>query len=126
MHADWPASSVLVVDDHAATRELVRYILQEHGYHVLTAPDAESALLLRKAHQGPIELMISDIQMPGMQGEALADVIEQRYPETKILLMTGLSLDAITVRWRHAGIRKPFTPDDLLRRVEEALEVAIP
>lgn len=119
------SSLVLVVDDSPAIRDFVRYALEEHGYTILTAPDAADALKLLGTYQAQVELVISDIQMPGMSGRAFADLIRQEHPEIRILLMTGLAAEEIPAQWRDSVLHKPFRLDHLLERVKEAISITV-
>lgn len=120
-----PSPLVLVVDDNRDVRDFVRYALEENGYSVLTAPDAVSALTLLETFQAQVELVISDIQMPGMSGGTLAELIRQRHAGTRVLLMSGMATDEIPAQWEDAVIHKPFRLDHLLTSVKEALSIAV-
>jgi CheY-like chemotaxis protein len=75
--------------------------------------------------QAQVELVISDIEMPGMSGSTLADLIRQEYPKTHVLLMSGLAVDDVPAQWRGMLVQKPFRLDHLLKRVNEALHVTV-
>jgi PAS domain S-box-containing protein len=117
--------AVLVVEDEKTVRSLVREILQEKGYQVLTAEKPEQALLLAREHEGPIDLFITDIVMPAMLGTNLAAEFVKLRPKARVLYMSGYS-DAEIVRRTQLGesaffLQKPFTPEEILRKVREVL-----
>ncbi len=118
--------TVLVVEDNSMVRELVIKILQKYGYKVLEAKDGEEAIEIGKQHEGPIDLMLTDVVMPGMSGRILAMEFESLRPKIKVLYMSGYT-DNIVV---HHGIldrgmvfiQKPFTHDALAGKVRELLD----
>jgi two-component system, cell cycle sensor histidine kinase and response regulator CckA len=118
-------AAILLVEDEASLRKLTRDVLEETGYTVFEAADAFGALEIAKQSEIDIDLLLTDVVMPGMSGRALADALSTSRPETSVLFMSGYTdgeiakhgvLDAGT-----AMLRKPFTHDELIRRVEEAL-----
>jgi two-component system cell cycle sensor histidine kinase/response regulator CckA len=120
------AETVLVAEDAAAVRAVVRQVLKRHGYVVLTAADGQSALELALEQEGPIHLLVTDVIMPEMSGPQLADRLRERRPELKVLFVSGYTDDAIV---RHgilepgiAFLQKPFTPEALARKVREVLD----
>ena len=118
--------TVLLVEDEEIVREPTRRMLVRNGYTVLAAGNADEALALSREHPGTIDLLLTDVVMPGRSGRELsADVLEDR-ATMKVLFMSGYSQDVIV----HQGvleegvhlIEKPFAADDLLRKVRDALE----
>ena len=115
---------VLVVDDAPELRELVERVLTRHGYRVRTVNDGDGAM--RVLDQGGVDLLITDVVMPGRDGiEVLLDVQEQ-YPQLPVIVMSGggmfdptLYLDNATGLGAHRTLRKPFTMGDLLDAVRE-------
>jgi signal transduction histidine kinase/CheY-like chemotaxis protein len=116
---------ILIVEDQAEVRSLVRRVLQQWGYVTLEASGAEESLALLSRHSDPIELMITDVVMPGMTGVRLADVVKRIRPEIKVLFMSGYTNSEIDHEGLlHAGvefIQKPFTPDALVAKVRAVL-----
>lgn len=112
---------ILVVDDEPALREMTAEMLQAEGYRVVTAEGAEKALSLLQRE--PVELLLSDVIMPGMNGYQLAAKVEQSYPQIKIQMMSGYSdsLDNSEVDPRLARqlLRKPFSGEELRQRVHQ-------
>ena len=117
---------VLVVEDEASVLRLVRRVLEGERMVVLSAQDAEEALLLATQHAGPIDLLLTDVVMPGQNGLELARRIERERPGTRVLFMSGYADHAVVQRdIIDAGrpfLQKPFAPDRLLARVREVLE----
>jgi PAS domain S-box-containing protein len=120
------SETVLLVEDEEIVRESARRILARYGYTVLAASNADDALAIVRRNAGPIDLLLSDVVMPGRSGKQLsADVIAQR-PTIKVLFMSGYSENVIV----HKGvidagvslIEKPFSADDLLRKVRDVLD----
>jgi two-component system, cell cycle sensor histidine kinase and response regulator CckA len=112
---------VLLVDDHSAVRGLIRLALENRGYTVLSATDGQQALELAQQFEGPIHLLLSDIDMPHLDGIQLAKHIQEQRPETKLLYMSG-SADFKDL----PVLRKPFALEALERAVTEILDDAAP
>ena len=116
--------TVLVVEDDPDVRSFVTETLRGLNYKVLEAADGEAALAL--VHQsGPIDLLLTDVVMPGMNGRSLGEAAQQRRPGLKILYMTGYSRNAIVHQGRLdpgvALIQKPFSESTLSARVHGML-----
>jgi PAS domain S-box-containing protein len=119
--------TILLVEDEPAVRALAARVLRGQGYHVLEAADGRSALGLVADHTETIDLLLSDVIMPGgMSGRQLSEQLTQQGIRLKVLYMSGYTDDAITRRGvldaSVAFLQKPFTPTDLLRKVREVLE----
>jgi two-component system cell cycle sensor histidine kinase/response regulator CckA len=116
------AQVILLADDDVMLRNLVRFVLEAEAYEVLAASDGVEAVELSQAHEGPIELFLSDVQMPHMDGiQAYAQIHIER-PDTKVLFMSGATTQAdLPEPW--PLLLKPFGMDVLLARVEEILAV---
>lgn len=107
-----PQRLILVVDDEAAIRTLMKDALELLGYQVITAADAEGALHAMAGHK--IGLALLDLKMPGVTGVELCQVIRDRYPVTVLYAMTGYVSMFEVVRCREAGFDDYFTkPLDL-------------
>ena len=118
--------TILVVEDEALLRIVVVEILQEAGYAVLQAPDGASGCEIMKTGT-PIDLLISDIKMPGMSGYDVARAGREMKPALRILLMTGYAQEPLPDNMRGYGIEvihKPFDFDEFVRRVQTKLEAA--
>ena|SRR2546427_9927166 len=118
--------TILLVDDEPTMLRLCQQILESGGYEVLPAANAAEALRLLQSDTGAVDLLLSDVVMPGMNGIELAKRIQNTNPHTKIVLMTGYSAGEIT---RLSGknnpyriIWKPFKAESLLRMIENVLD----
>jgi DNA-binding response OmpR family regulator len=113
------------VEDAGSLRELIREILTGQGYRVLEAEAAEPALAIASEHPGPIELLLTDVVMPGMSGAELAHRLRALRPETRVLFMSGYTDDVMLRRGvlaeEEALIQKPFDSAALLGRIRETL-----
>jgi CheY-like chemotaxis protein len=121
------AGTVLVVEDEESVRSLACRVLRAKGYRVIEAGSADVALALLRTDAGPIDLLLTDVVMPGISGPALAQRLVRRYPRLRVLYMSGYAEEAIERRGTlPAGgelLEKPFTADQLARRVREAVSV---
>jgi nitrogen-specific signal transduction histidine kinase/CheY-like chemotaxis protein len=120
--------TVLVVEDEAQLRQLVRRILEQNGYQVLEAAGATVALETAQAHEGNLGLLLSDVMMPGMDGRALAAQLRVRQPRLRVLYMTGYP-DAASQPPESGNaqlIRKPFSTASLLEQVRGLLDAPDP
>jgi two-component system, cell cycle sensor histidine kinase and response regulator CckA len=117
--------TILLVEDEPALLKLTRTTLKTLGHTVLEAKDAFQALEISKLREAPIDLLLTDVIMPGMSGPTLADNLLPLRPELKVLYMTGYSDGAIAKQGiLEDGVsllRKPFTKEELAQRVEEVL-----
>ncbi len=115
---------VLVVDDEEAVRNLLRRTLEDIGYDVLAVSNGEEALF--KMTQQEFEVVFLDIKMPGMSGIEVLGKITIDWPDTCVIMATGVSDVATTVESMQMGaydyITKPFDRDDLVYKVQRAIE----
>ena len=120
-----PAPTVLVAEDEPGIRALVRKILRRQGYQVLEAADGEEALRVMREHGGSIDLLITDVMMPGLGGRGLAGHLREQRPDTKLLFISGYTgetpLHVADLPEGAAFLQKPFTLGSLLDRVKELL-----
>ncbi|MGH2916480.1 MAG: ATP-binding protein [Solirubrobacteraceae bacterium] len=116
---------VLLVEDEAGIREIGRRILHRSGYSVLTAADGQHAITLAREHDGPIDLLITDVVMPGMMGSEVAARVRELRPQVRVVYMSGYAqalLDENRTLPSHTIlVEKPFSGDELLAKVREAL-----
>ncbi len=120
-----PSTTVLVVEDEGAIRRLVVKILGRHGYEVVAAPDGETGLR-RFAECGEVDLVLTDVVMPGLDGVRMVQQLRKRRPDLPVLFMSGYSGDhhrGIPDDDRAMMLDKPFTPAQLVERVERALVI---
>jgi CheY-like chemotaxis protein len=118
--------TLLVVEDEAALRDVAGRILSGAGYRVLAAECGPEALELAAAHEGVIDLLVSDVIMPGMLGKDLAERLCLVRPDTRVLYMSGYAQPVLhthgTLDPGVALLEKPFTANDLLTAVRKRLD----
>jgi two-component system, cell cycle sensor histidine kinase and response regulator CckA len=118
--------TILVVEDDHSVRRLVRRVLQGGGYTVIEAASGVQALGLAQQREGSIDLVLSDILMPGMSGQKVVEGLRHHLPEVPVLFMSGYTEDAIQQHGELERdtyfIEKPFSPEGLSRRVREILD----
>ncbi len=116
--------TILVVEDSAQLRELFRDVLELHGYTVLDAPNGRAALDVAAAHTGTIDLLLTDVIMPEMNGRQLADRLLATRPGIKVMFASGYSADDLVRHGVEAGMaymQKPFSPESLAAKVKDVL-----
>jgi CheY-like chemotaxis protein len=120
------SQTILVVEDEKAVRELAAQVLQEHGYKVLIAENGTQALQLSLGYQGSIDLLVTDVVMPGMTGWDLAEGFRGQRPDARVLFTSGYSDRALTEQPASADafdfMPKPFTLESLIHKVQTVLE----
>ena len=119
------SETILLVEDEDVVRDLTRRVLERQGYTVLACADGIEAVALAELDDRPIDLLLTDVVMPGMRGYDVAKKVAGTRPEIKILYMSGYAEEALVGRPAFAGnalIEKPFAVDALARRVRETLE----
>jgi PAS domain S-box-containing protein len=120
------AETIVLVEDETVVRQLVAEILESSGYAVLPAADGPSALELIRRSTGEIDLLISDVVMPGMSGPEVAAAVTAMRPGTQVLYISGYTDSQIghhgVLEEGIAFLQKPFSADDLTRKVREVLD----
>ena len=120
-----PVETVLLVEDDASVRQLVGNILRSHGYRVLAAGSAEAGQALAAVHAGPIDLLLTDVILPGKNGRDLYQSLADRRPWLKVLYMSGYTGNVIA--HHHvlddgvALLQKPFSMNELLQKIKAVL-----
>jgi len=112
--------TVLLVDDNDYVRQVICVILEFAHYHVLEAGSGPQALKLSEQYEGTIDLLLTDIQMPEMRGDQLAEELLHRRPGIKVLCMSGdlgILLERYTSVDELPFIAKPFRAEELLSRI---------
>jgi PAS domain S-box-containing protein len=121
--------TILLVEDEAVVRQLVAEILETSGYSVLPAGDGPSALEILRRHNGTVDLLVTDVVMPGMSGPEVATAVTAMRPGTQVLYISGYTDQAIghhgVLEPGIAFLQKPFSADDLARKVRHVLDGAI-
>jgi CheY-like chemotaxis protein len=119
------SETVLLVEDEPVMRRMVHQILEMSGYSVLEAMGADEALGLCREQGSGIDLLLTDVVMPGMSGRELAERVAREWPRMRVLFMSGYTDDDVV---RHgvcdaeiAFIQKPFKPAALACKVREVL-----
>lgn len=117
---------ILVVEDETAILKLTQAMLEQLGYQVLSAASPTAALALVEAHPQAIDLLLTDVVMPQMDGHQLAETLHKNDPQMKVLFMSGYPSDILAHHGvLHKGIhflQKPFNETDLAIRVQQALK----
>ncbi|MEO8619598.1 MAG: two-component regulator propeller domain-containing protein [bacterium] len=121
-------ATILLVEDEEALRRLASRVLTRSGYNVLTAASGDAALEVAALYPGTIDLLVTDVVMPGMSGRELAERLMPLRPGMRLLYASGYTQDAIILHGvsslETAFLGKPFTPDALLRKVRGVLDAA--
>jgi CheY-like chemotaxis protein len=118
--------TIMVVEDEPMVRKLAVKALKRHGYSVLEAEEGRACLDTLRDHEGPLDLLLSDVVMPGMNGRELYREVKGLFPGARVLFMSGYTENIVT----HQGvldegipfIQKPFSVQDLATRVRVVLE----
>jgi CheY-like chemotaxis protein len=120
--------TVLLVEDEGPLREMFREALEANGYFVLAAREGAEALKVAANHRGPIDIMVTDVIMPGVKGPEVAERLAAGRPEMKVLFVSGYSDESVArnglIGPGRNFLSKPFGAEALLRRVRETLDAA--
>jgi two-component system cell cycle sensor histidine kinase/response regulator CckA len=118
------SKTILIVEDEPSVLSVLAASLKHAGYRVLTADGPQQALELFRAKNGAIDLLLTDVVMPGMNGAELADVVLREHPGIRVLCIAGMPDTPVVrslVERGYAFLPKPFLPPELTRRVAELL-----
>jgi CheY-like chemotaxis protein len=120
--------TVLLVEDAPVIRRLARDVMAGAGYVVIAAEDANEAMALAAAHRDRIDLLVTDLVMPGPSGVELAEELTRARSDLRVLFMSGYTDNALVRNGLLAEgvsfLQKPFAPADLLRRVRQVIDAA--
>ncbi|HUF12956.1 MAG TPA: ATP-binding protein [Longimicrobiales bacterium] len=121
------SGTILLAEDEAPVRHLVRRVLTRHGYGVIEAANGRAALEAALAHEGPIDALVTDVIMPELTGPELAEQLRAKRPGTPVLFTSGYNEEGMHGNGVVPGLgiaflQKPFVPDELLRMLGELLE----
>jgi hypothetical protein len=119
------SETILLVEDDVAVREYASGVLRDLGYHVLVAVDGPDAIVVSERHRGEVQLLLTDVVMPKLNGRDLAEFLCERRPGLRVLFVSGYTENSIV----HQGVldeglnflAKPFSPDALARKVRTVL-----
>lgn len=118
--------TLLIVEDEPEVRYFLKIIFQYHGYHVLLAGDAETAINQFTSHSDEIDLVLSDVGLPTMDGFALCSRLKELKPSLKVVLCSGFSADEFKAKMTTSDIddflSKPYHQDDVLKVVRAVLD----
>jgi two-component system cell cycle sensor histidine kinase/response regulator CckA len=118
---------ILLAEDEDSVRAVAKESLERRGYRVLAAADGPTALRVAREFSGAIDLLLTDVVMPGMNGRELAELLLQERPGTRVLFASGYTDDAVLLHGVRTDelsfIQKPFTPTVLMQRVRKVLDV---
>jgi PAS domain S-box-containing protein len=121
------APTVLIVEDEEAVRSVLIRMLSRQGFRVLEAADGESAIRISEKHQGPIDLLLCDVMLPGIRGAEVAHSILLNRPEARVLMASGyvdpFELERLGVEGNPPLLHKPFTMDELVQVVARIMSI---
>ena len=120
------APTIVLVDDEDDVRSVMRSVLQQKGYTVLDAPSGGDAIRLLADHSGPVDMLVTDVVMPGMSGRELYEHLSRRHPGLKVLYVSGYADDAFGREpgWGTSLLSKPFSLETFAKRVQDELTSA--
>lgn len=118
--------TILLVEDEAFVRDVTQEVLEMSGYTVLTAADGTEAIRLFEQHTSPVDLLVTDVVMPGMNGRELANRLLMRCPGLKMIFISGYADNPVVREGTGLAsvgyLQKPFTLDALTRKVREVID----
>jgi len=121
-----PGETILLVDDEETVRRFSSRVLEKHGFTVLTASGGPDALAVAEQHGRPLDLLLTDVMMPGMNGRELAESLLALRPSLRVLFISGYAEDVLVsdvgLVPGAAFLGKPFKPKALLSKVREVLD----
>jgi CheY-like chemotaxis protein len=120
------SQTILLAEDDGAVRRLARDVLARHGYNVIEARDGDEAIAFAHQERGAIDLLVTDVVMPGLSGRDLAVLLQAERPDMRVLYTSGYTENIIMATSPDGGLTllpKPFLPGDLLQKVGETLAV---
>ncbi len=120
--------TILVVDDDPSVLQVASKVLRRGGYEVVEADGGDKALRLAEELNGRIDLLLTDVVMPGMGGRELGEHLSERYPAVRLLFMSAYTEDEVILQGVRVAevnfIAKPFTVEGLRTKVREVLDAA--
>jgi DNA-binding response OmpR family regulator len=122
-YANNNTKTILLAEDEEMLRDALRRILERAGFLLLVAEDAQEALRTAGQYADRIDLLVSNVRLPGMSGSVLATTLSHSRPDLRILLVSGYPLGMLTLPKEWSFLQKPFTTNVLLGRVYEILRL---
>jgi CheY-like chemotaxis protein len=126
MTSTQPGETILLVEDDPQLRRLIVRAIEGERYQLLEACNGHEALIIAANHTGPIDLLVTDVVMPVMDGFTLAEQLVETHPESRVLFVSGYTDRSQTIRLGlkdggHAFLLKPFTVDHLVQTISDLL-----
>ena len=125
LRVDPTTAVILVVDDDEAVRQVAARVLKRVGYQVLQAGEGAEALRVAREHNGRLDLLLTDVVMPGMNGRELGERLAEERPETRLLYMSAYTEDEVILRGVRVAevnfVYKPFSLEGLTEAVRQVL-----
>ncbi len=118
---DATSKQVLIAEDEPVVRLLLNRLLKIWGYRTLLASNGKQAMEVAQQHEGEIDLLLSDVTMPEMNGPELAAKLTERRPSLKVILMSGYSQAQVALRRGWKFVQKPFKPATIKEAIEKSL-----
>ncbi len=119
------ALTILLAEDDPVVRQLLRLVMEWHGDRVIEAEDGPTAVRLAESHQGPLDLLVTDVLMPGCNGPEVCDLVRTVRPGLPTLFISGYYPEAVFAETglpaRSAFLAKPFMPEDFVAAVDDLL-----
>jgi Response regulator containing CheY-like receiver, AAA-type ATPase, and DNA-binding domains len=119
------AETILLVEDEASVRNVTKLMLESSGYNVLPVAHPDEAIRICGIREQPIDLLVTDVVMPGMSGRVLAERMTALRPQLNVFFVSGYTDDAMVrhgISQRSAFLAKPFSADELALKVREILD----
>jgi CheY-like chemotaxis protein len=116
------SKQVLLAEDEPLVRSLIQRFLHSWGYRVFSARNGREAMEIAEEHKCEIDLLISDVTMPEMEGPELADRLNSKLPRLQVILLSGYSNTEIVLQHKWKFIQKPFPPHELKTAIEDSLK----
>jgi two-component system cell cycle sensor histidine kinase/response regulator CckA len=119
---DYKSKQILIAEDDPFINTMLQRLLKIWGYRTLSACTGRQAMKVAERHEGEIDLLLSDITMPEMGGQELAEKLTAKRPLLKVILTTGYSKAQIVVRKGWKVVQKPFKAQTIMQEIEDSLK----